>query len=112
MQHDKQMRALEKISKFLSFERVKRQYETYIISTFRYSLLILTFCGKTANSLTNKIHNGCLLVVYEMEDANLEDLLITDSSWTIYENNIRTLSINIYKSLNQINNSILQYFFV
>ena len=36
---------------------------------------------------------------YEMEDANFEDFLIKDSSWTVYENNIHTLLIEIYKSL-------------
>ena len=34
-----------------------------------------------------------------MEDANFKDLLIKDSPWTIHENNIHTLLIEIYKSL-------------
>ena len=46
-----------------------------------------------------------------MEDANFEDLLIKDSSWTIHENNIRTLLIEIHKSLNHISPPIMQEFF-
>ena len=46
-----------------------------------------------------------------MENANFEDLLIKDSSWTIHENNIHTLLIEIYKSLNQISPPIMQEFF-
>ena len=46
-----------------------------------------------------------------MEDANFEDLLIKDSSWTIHENNIHTLLIEIYKSLNHISPPIMQEFF-
>ena len=46
-----------------------------------------------------------------MEDANFEDLLIKDSSWTIHENNIRTLLIEICKSLNHISPPIVQEFF-
>ena len=46
---------------------------------------------------------------YEMEDANFEDFLIKDSSWTVYENNIHTLLIEIYKSLNHISPSITIY---
>ena len=30
-----------------------------------------------------------------MEDANFEDLIIKDSSWTIHENNIHTLLIDL-----------------
>ena len=46
-----------------------------------------------------------------MEDANFEDLLIKDSSWTIHESNIHTLLIEIYKSLNYISSPIMQEFF-
>ena len=45
-----------------------------------------------------------------MERANFEDLLINNSSWTIHENNIDTLLIQICKSLNHISASIMQEF--
>ena len=48
---------------------------------------------------------------YEMEDANFEDFLIKDSSWTVYENNIHELLIEIYKSLNHISPPMIQEFF-
>ena len=57
------------------------------------------FCGKTANNLINKIHKRRLRVIYQMENANFEDLLIEDSCWTIHQNNIHKLLIEIYKSL-------------
>ena len=57
------------------------------------------FCGKTANNLINKIHKRRLRVIYQMENANFEDLLIKDSCWTIHQNNIHKLLIEIYKSL-------------
>ena len=46
-----------------------------------------------------------------MEDANFEDLLITDSSWTIHKSNIHTLLIEIYKSLNHNSPPMMQEFF-
>ena len=46
-----------------------------------------------------------------MEDANFEDLLAKDSSRTIHENNIHTLLIEIYKSLNYISPPIVQEYF-
>ena len=85
------LRALARISKFSSTEQAKRLSEAYIISSFTYCPLIWMFCSKTANNLINKIHKCILRVIYEMEDANFEDLAIKDSSWTIHENNIHTL---------------------
>ena len=55
------------------------------------------FRSETANSLINKIHKRSLCVIYEMEVADFEDLLIKDSSWAIHENNIHTLLIEIYE---------------
>ena len=46
-----------------------------------------------------------------MKNGNVEDLFIKDSSWTIHENNIRILSIEICKSLNHISPPIMQEFF-
>ena len=67
------------------------------------------FFTTTANNLINKIHKRSLRIISEMEDANLKDLLIKYSSWTIHENNIHTLLIEIYKSLNHISPSITIY---
>ena len=39
-------------------------------------------------------------MVYEMEDAKFEDLLLKDNSWNVHENNIDTLLIEIYKTIN------------
>ena len=46
-----------------------------------------------------------------MKNTNFKDLLIKDSSWSIHENNIHALLIEIYKSLNHISPLIMQEFF-
>ena len=81
------------------------------MSTFKYCPLIWMFCNKTANNQINKIHKRSLSLVYELEDGNFEDLLIKDDSWTIHENNIHTLLVEIYKSLNHISPLIMNEFF-
>ena len=81
------------------------------MSTFTYCPLIWTSCSQTKDNLINKIHKRSLRVIYEMQDANFEDLLINDSSWTVHKNNTHTLLIEIYKSLNHISPPIIQEFF-
>ena len=44
-----------------------------------------------------------------MED--FEDLLLKDNSWNVHENNIHTLLIKIYKSINNLGPPIMKYFF-
>ena len=105
------LRVLARIRKFISFELEKRLSGAYIMSTFRCCPLIWVFCSKTANKLINKIHKRSLHLTYEMEDANFEDLLIKGSSWTIQENNVQKLLIEINKHLNHISFPIMQEFF-
>ena len=50
------------------------------MSAFKYCLLTWIFCNKTSNNQINKIHERTLRLVYEMEDANSEDLLLKDNS--------------------------------
>ena len=105
------LRAIARIRKFIPFEQGKRPSEAYIMSIFTYCPLIWMYCGKTASNLIKKIHKRSLRNIYEMEDANFEDLLVKDSSWTVHENNIHTLLIEIYKSLNDISPPIMQEVF-
>ena len=80
------------------------------MSTLTCCPLIWMSCSQTAKNLINKIHKRSLRVIYEMEEASFEDLLINDSSWTIHENNIHTSLIEIFKSLNHISPPIMQFF--
>ena len=102
------LKALTRIRRFLSTEQAKYLSEAYIMSAFKYCPLIWMFCNKTSNNQINKIHKRTLRLVYEMEDANFEDLLLKDNSWNVHENNIHTLLIEIYKSTNNLSPPIMK----
>ena len=46
-----------------------------------------------------------------MQDANFEDLLLKDNSWTVHESNIHTLLIDIYKSIHDLSPPIMKKIF-
>ena len=46
-----------------------------------------------------------------MQDANFEDLLLKDNSWSVHESNIHTLLIEIYKSINNLSPPIMKNLF-
>ena len=73
--------------------------------------MIWMFCNKTSNNQINKIHKRSLRLIYEMQDANFEDLLLKDNSWSVHESNIHTLLIEIYKSINNLSPPIMKNFF-
>ena len=83
-------------------EKTKYLSEAYIISAFKYCPLIWLFCNKTSNNQIDKMHKRSLCLVYEMHDANVEDMLLKDNSWNVHESNIPTLLIEIYKSINNL----------
>ena len=106
------LRALTRIRRYLSTEQTKYLSEAYIMSTFKYCPLIWMFCNKTSNNQINKIHKLTLRLVYGMQDANFEDLLLKDNSWNFHESNIHhTLLIEIYKSINNLSPPIMKDFF-
>ena len=77
--------------------------EAYIISAFKDCPLMWMFCNKTSSNQIKKIHKRTLRLD--------EFLLLKDNSWNVHENNIHTLLIEIYKSINNLIPPIMKYFF-
>ena len=105
------LRALTRIRRYLLTEQTKYLSEAYIMSAFKYCPFIWMFCNKTSNHQINKIHKRTLRLVYYMQDANFEDILLKDNSWNVHESNIDTLLIEIYKSINNLSSPIMKKFF-
>ena len=105
------VRALTRIRRFLLAEQKQYLSEACIMSTFEYCPLIWMFCHKTSNNQINKIQKRTLRLVYQIEDANFEDLLLKDNPWNVHENNMHTLLIEIYKSIINLSPLIMNDFF-
>ena len=80
--------------------------------TFKYCPLICIFYVKTDNKSIHKIHKCTLRLIYDAENASFKDLLKRDKPRTIYELNILTILVKIYKSIDCINPQIKWIFFV
>ena len=57
------------------------------------------FFGKSENKSINKIYRRTLRLIYDTEDATVEDLLERDNSRSVHEDNIHTLLVGINKSM-------------
>ena len=65
----------------------------------------------TSSNQINKILKRTLRLVYQIEDANFEDLLLKDKSWNVHGNSIHTFLIEICKSINDLSPPIMNNFF-
>ena len=69
----------------------------FIESQFSYCPLIWMFHSRT---LTNRLHEKTLRIVYGDYKSTFDELLEKDSSFSIHHKNIQTLAIEISKFLN------------
>ena len=102
-----QIKSFDK-NKEIPIDRTKYLSEAYIMPAFKYCPLIWMFCNKTSSIPINKIHKHTLQLVYEMEDATFEDLLLKDNWWYVHESNIHALLIEMYKSINNLSPPIMK----
>ena len=95
--------ALCRIRKWITIEKARILNNAYILSLFFYCPIVWMFYSKTSNNLIDKTHKRALRVVYNSYDKSLEELLQIDGGVTIHQRNLRTLLIEVYKSINKLN---------
>ena len=95
--------ALLRIRRYIDLDKARELYNTHIISVFNYCCLIWMFCNKKSNDKTNRTHKRALGATYMSRNLPIQDLLSIDVSVSIHMKNLRTLMIEVYKSLNHLN---------
>ena len=98
------------MSKLLSFEKRRVIFKSFVESQFKYCPLIWMFHSRYANSIINRLHERALRIVYDDFESTFEQLLIKDKSFCIHHQNIHTLMIEIYKTLNNITDNTYNFF--
>ena len=86
-----------------NFLRLKQETllaDVYILSNFRYYLVIWMFCGKCSNSLRVKPYYRYLRAIYSNHTEIYRDLLLTNGKTDIHMQNILLLIIENYKCPN------------
>ena len=84
---------------FLSAEKQKIIFKSFIESQFKYCPLTWMFCSRKSNVKINRLHERSLRIVYDFE-SSCEELLSKCNSFSIHDQNIHRLAIEIYKVAN------------
>ena len=60
------------------------------------------FYGKQINNKINKLHEKALRIVYNDTITSFVELLVKNETFTVHHQNIRSLAIEMYKTMNNL----------
>ena len=95
--------ALARISHHIDEQKRKILMKSFITSQFNYCPIVWMYCQQKSNNLINRIHERALRIAYNDYRSDFESLLVKDDSVTIHHRNIQILTLEIYKSLHNLN---------
>ena len=73
-----------------------------LYSTFKYFPLTWMFHGRKTNYKINRLQEQVLKLIYNDHISNFKELLSKDGTFTVHEQNIQNLAIEIFKALNDL----------
>ena len=98
---NRKLSVLLRLSKFLCLDKRRTLFKSFTEAQFKYCPLIWMFCSRNSNKKINRFHERALRLVYDDYSSSFETLLETDNSFTIHHQNILSMLIEIYQSLNK-----------
>ena len=104
------LHALRRIRKYLTFEKSKLLYNAFISDQFNYASIVWIFCRKQDYLVVEKIHYKALKIFCNSNEC-YEELLIRNNEVSIYQEQLRTLATEIYKSLTDVNPDFMKNYY-
>ena len=102
---------LARISHYLNDHKRRILMKSFIISQFNYCPIIWMYCQRKCNNLINRIHERALRIAYNDCVSDFKSLLEKDNSVTVHLRNIQALTLEIYKTLNNLNPDFMKEMF-
>ena len=96
-------KALTRLRFKLNQSQKRCLYYCYVMSSFGYCPVTWMFCGKVSNEKINKVQRKALRAVYNDYSSSFEALLNKGNHLPVHEMNKRSLLIEVFKCLNNLN---------
>ena len=106
-----QLNALIRLKQFLSFHAKEVLINSYIISNFNYCPLVWMFSSTQSLNKIENLQKRALRFLYDDFEASYEDLLSKGGKSKMNVRRLRTLCVEIYKTLNDLNPSFMNDIF-
>ena len=109
---NRNLSALTRVDKFLPFKKRHILFKAFIESQFKYCPRAWIFHERKTNDKINKLYERALRIVYNDTITSFEELLVKDKTFTIHHQNIQSLAIEMYNTVNNLPGGNLSEFFV
>ena len=106
-----QLHALIRLRMFLNFEEKKTLINSYFYSNFNYCPLVWMFSSTKSLNKVESLQKRALRFLYEDYVSSYEELLQKAGKETMKVNRLRSLCIEIYKLINNINPTYMNEIF-
>ena len=106
-----QLHALIRLRMFLNFEEKKTLINSYFYSNFNYCPLVWMFSSAKSLNKVESLQKRALRFLYEDYVSSYEELLQKAGKETMKVNRLRSLCIEIYKLINNINPTYMNEIF-
>ena len=106
-----QLHALIRLRMFLNFKENKMLNKSYFYSNFNYCALVWMFSSTKSLNKVESLQKRALCFLYEDCVSSYEELLQKAAKKTMKVNRLRSLCIEIYKSINNINPTYMNEIF-
>ena len=107
-----QLNALIRLRKYLGFEEKKVLINSFIYANFNYCPLVWHFCSKKSFKKIENIQKRALRYLYNDYDSDYDTLLLKSELCTMEIRRLRSLAIEIFKTINNLNPSFMKELFV
>jgi hypothetical protein len=107
-----QLNALARISRYIDVKAKSVLVSSFIMSNFNYCSIVWHFCGITNNTKLEKLQERSLRIIYKDYDSSYLELLGTTGNQTLATRRIKSILLEVFKSLNKLNAKCLHDLFI
>ena len=106
-----QLNAIGRIQNFLGKKEKETIINSFVYSNFMYCPLTWHFCSKSSQSKTEKIHYRSLKMLTYDYNSDYKDLLEITETSTMEIKRLRTLALELFKTVNNLNPDFMKDIF-
>ena len=106
------LHALSRISKYISGDKKRLLFKSFIISKCNYCPIVWMCHGRCLNNKINNLHERALRTVYQDKKSTFETLLKRDKSVSIHVKILQNLATEIFNAKNDLCPEIMKEIFI
>ena len=108
---NRQLNAIGRIQNYVGKKEKETIINTFVYSNFMYCPLAWHFCPKSSQNKIEKIKRRCLQLLTNDYDSDYKQLLEKTEKPTMEIRRLRTLALEIFKTLNDLNPTFMKNIF-